>query len=528
MADLLSRSPPVGQPQLATEETESAESELVWSIFGDVKVPLVSELDLVKATAEDPVLCEVTKYIRLGWPKVVSNELKPFYDVRDVLSLHRKCVLHNDCVVIPVRLRETLITLAHEGHPGIVRTLQRLRETVWWPGISVFVRSKVSSCVACAVNNERNTTMSVPLSPVQWPVGPWSKVAIDIVGEFSNVPESKRFAISIIDYHSRWPEVFLCGSVTSSVVIRCLTDLFARWGIPEELVSDNGVQFVSHEFEQFLQSCDIKHVRTSLYYPQSNGLVERFNGSVKQAIRIAVAEGKPPDVAVREMLVAYRTTPQPATTVSPAQLMLGRQRRVPVNSLGTRLLLEEKRKKKTVRLAESATLIDGSGQHQRQLDVVRSKVQRHQQKMVTQFDASHRVSKRPRIQVGDWVRIRVPNRRHKTDAVFSEPHQVMEFVAPFTVRLDNHARWHMSKLKKTTAPDSDVFVSDGESEAGDEGAFGVALDLDGSVTAGAPDGGVVALPERHVAHPPSPPLPSRRSSRPRTNPAWRQKDFLYY
>jgi hypothetical protein len=115
---------------LTTEETDKAESELVWSIFGDVSVPLMSKLDLVKATAEDPVLCEVIKYIREGWPKVISNELKLFHDVHDVLSLHRKCVLPNNCVVIPVRLRETLITLAHEGHPGVVRTLQRLRETV--------------------------------------------------------------------------------------------------------------------------------------------------------------------------------------------------------------------------------------------------------------------------------------------------------------------------------------------------------------------------------------------------------------
>jgi hypothetical protein len=196
-------------------------------------------------------------------------------------------------------------------------------------------------------------------------------------------------------------------------------------------------------------------VRNSLYYPQSNGLVERFNSSAKQAIRIVVAEGKPPDVAVREMLFAY--TPQSAATVSPAQL-IGRQFQIPVISLGTRLLLEENREKKTVRLAERATLVEENGQHKWQLDVVRSNVQRHQQKMVAQFDTSHRHSKRPRIQVGDWVRIRVPNRRHKTDTVFSEPHQVKEFVAPFTVRLDNHARWHMSKLKKTTAPDSDVFV----------------------------------------------------------------------
>jgi transposase InsO family protein len=104
-------------------------------------------------------------------------------------------------------------------------------------------------------------------------------------------------------------------------------------GIPDVLVSDNGSQFVSAEFELFLSSCDVKHVKSSLYYPQSNGLIERFNSSVKQAVRTAVAGGKAPDVAVREMLVAYRSTPQPATGVTPARLMLGRQIRVPANSL---------------------------------------------------------------------------------------------------------------------------------------------------------------------------------------------------
>lgn len=242
--------------------------------------------------------------------------------------------------------------------------------------------------------------------------------------------------------------------------------------------------------------------------------MERFNSSVKQAIRMAVAEGKSLEVAIREMLVTYRTTPQPATTVSPAQLMLGRQLRVPVNSLGTRLLLEEKREKKKVQFAEDATM-----------DVVRNKVQRHQHKMADQFDARHRVSKQPKVQVGDWVRIRLPNRRHKTDAVFSEPHKVIEFVAPFTVRLDNHARWHMSKLKKTAAPDNDSFVTDTVDLPDGAG------DLEDNPTAEAADGadGGVALPGQQLAHPPSPPFPSRRSSRPRTNPAWRQeKDFVFY
>jgi transposase InsO family protein len=86
-------------------------------------------------------------------------------------------------------------------------------------------------------------------------------------------------------------------------------------------MTDNGKQFVSVEFERFLADCDIKHVKASLYYPQSNGLAERFNRSVKQAVRTALAEGKPVEEGVRNMLVTYRSTAQPATGVSPSKLM---------------------------------------------------------------------------------------------------------------------------------------------------------------------------------------------------------------
>ncbi len=136
----------------------------------------------------------------------MSAEVKPYYSERDVLSVF---ILHNDAVVIPSDLRERVVTLAHEGHTGIVRTLKRLREAAWWPGISTFVRSKVASCVACSVNADCNVTRATPLIPVAWPTEAWSKIGIDIVGELSNVPMSKRFAITVIDYHSRWPEMQL-------------------------------------------------------------------------------------------------------------------------------------------------------------------------------------------------------------------------------------------------------------------------------------------------------------------------------
>jgi hypothetical protein len=75
------------------------------------------------------------------------------------------------------------------------------------------------------------------------------------------------FAVTVIDYHSRWPEVHFCSTVTLQVIIRFLIELFSRWGIPDMFVSDNGLKFVSEEFESFLRSCEAKHVKSSMYNP---------------------------------------------------------------------------------------------------------------------------------------------------------------------------------------------------------------------------------------------------------------------
>jgi hypothetical protein len=90
----------------------------------------------------------------------------------------------------------------------------------------------------------------LPGLPVSWPTEAWSKVGIDIVGEMSDVPESKRFVITLIDHHSRWPDINFCRNVTSRVVISFLIDMFIRHGIPDTVVTDNGNKFVYVEFER--------------------------------------------------------------------------------------------------------------------------------------------------------------------------------------------------------------------------------------------------------------------------------------
>jgi transposase InsO family protein len=207
--------------------------------------------------------------------------------------------------------------------------------------------------------------------------------------------------------------------------------MLTRHGVPDIVVTDNGKQFVSVEFERFLADCDIEHVKASLYYPQSN-VLERFNRSVKQAVRTALTEEKSAEEGMRNMLVTYRSTAQSATGISPSKLMSGRQMRVPSNSFAMARHMTGR-----VRFADQGGDVDVDAG----LDEIQAHVEQHQFNMAAQFNRQHRACK-PRFRVEDWVRVRV-KKYNKTDAAFSEPHQIVKMVAPFTVLIDNGNRWHM-------------------------------------------------------------------------------------
>ena len=91
----------------------------------------------------------------------------------------------------------------------------------------------------------------------------------------------KMFLI-VVDSHSKWLEVEVMSSITSEATIEKLRDLFARYGIPQQLVSDNGSKFTSREFAEFMKGNGIKHTLVASYHPRSNGQAERFVQTFKQ------------------------------------------------------------------------------------------------------------------------------------------------------------------------------------------------------------------------------------------------------
>ena len=167
----------------------------------------------------------------------------------------------------------------------------------------------VRDCEGCAVCEKSMKPTQPPLQPICWPEKPWQHIQIDIFGEVQTAPLSQRFLVVVHDVHSKWPEIAATSMVTSSAIIQILKELFSRWGIPEVLQSDNGPQFVSYEFEMFLQKLCIEHRRSTMYNPQCNGGMERLNHVIKESLGAQLKEGKTFTDAVRMILQTYRSTP---------------------------------------------------------------------------------------------------------------------------------------------------------------------------------------------------------------------------
>lgn len=122
------------------------------------------------------------------------------------------------------------------------------------------------------------------------PVEPWEKLAIDTIGPLKNAPDSCKYAITLIDYFSRWPKACFSRVVTVSTVKSFLLTVFSREGHLQKTVSDNGPQFVSSDLWQFLTELGIKHSFASVYYPSGNGMIEKFNCVFKDLAQPAALE----------------------------------------------------------------------------------------------------------------------------------------------------------------------------------------------------------------------------------------------
>jgi hypothetical protein len=312
-------------PEQTSDHTHSnLAEEYVYFVARSAVPRAMTAKNIEQASAEDPELSAVRKAVRTeDWSNIPTS----YTQCKEEICVKGKLLLRGSRIIIPTALRKEVLNLAHQGHQGIIKTKQRLRTKVWWPGIDKQVTSLVESCIPCQINGKGfcpEETHSTPL-----PEGPWKEVAIDIVGEFP----TGEYVVVLIDYYSRWPELLVTESVTSRTIIKWLQGLFACHGLPDIIKSDNGPQFTSSEFADFLSSHAIHHHRVTPYWPVANGLVERLNRTLLKTARCATAEGRDWRESLLDFLVAYRTTPQTTTGITPAYAMFNREIRTKLPEL---------------------------------------------------------------------------------------------------------------------------------------------------------------------------------------------------
>ena len=318
-ADCLSRLPTETDPSF--EKYHSQQGIVNQIQEGKLASLPISAEEVKQATKKDPTLQNVVEMIRKGWPtkrKDVSTELLPYFDRRLQLSIQDGCILCGLKVVIPSLMRKRVLSEIHEGHIGMVRMKSLARIHVWWPSINSEIETCVSECHECQTNS-RNPT-SAPVHPWERPGAPWKRLHIDFAGPFCGA-----MWLIVVDAETKWPEVIQMTSTTAEKTVQSLRSLFSQFGIPNQVVSDNGPQFASEEFKQFCEQNGIRRTLVAPYHPRSNGEAERFVQTFKSAMR--KADKAKLSVALSQFLLRYRTTPHPSTGKTPAETMFGRQLR---------------------------------------------------------------------------------------------------------------------------------------------------------------------------------------------------------
>lgn len=287
----------------------------------------ILETEWRDALANDPEITKLINAIHMGWSNEYSldDSTSKYKHIFDELSVINGLLYRSTCLVVPSTMRTNILALAHEGHIGMRAMKRRIREQFWWPGLDKHVEHFVRDCLQCSISDKSQVTVPSPVEAVSVPSKPWSKLAIDVIGPLtlssSNIPE---YGIVLVDYYTHWPELKFVKTPTTACVVDFLEFLFAREGIPDEIVSDNGSQFTSVEFKNFLSLVDVKHTKTSLYHPRSNGLVERFNRVLKDNIQLSKASNLNCKQELKNLLWAVRTTPNADTNVAPFVLLKGR------------------------------------------------------------------------------------------------------------------------------------------------------------------------------------------------------------
>ncbi|CAM4626935.1 unnamed protein product, partial [Lepidochelys olivacea] len=377
-------------------------------------------------------------------------------------------------LVVPQKYRRRLLSLAHDiplaGHQGIRRTRQRLLQNFYWPGVFTTVRQYCRSCDPCQSVGKARDKGEAALRPLPIIEEPFQKVAMDIVGPLSRTTRlGKKYILGVVDLATRYPEAVPLASIEADTVADALLTIFSRVGFPKEVLTDQGSNFMSALLRCLWEKCGVRHDWASAYHSQSNGLVERFNGTLKMMLKTFMNQHPQDwDKYLPHLLFAYREVPQESTGFSPFELLYGRRVRGPLD-----LMRDEWEGKAT---PDGESVVENVLIFRERLaelmGLARENLARAQRKEKVSYD---RTARARAYTTGDQVMVLIPVRKNKLQAAWEGPFKVVKQLneVKYVVELSNRAHhrrvYHVNMMKPYYARGNVVLAVCGQwEEQGDD------------------------------------------------------------
>ena len=315
------------------------------------------------------------------------------------------------------------------GHLGRTKTFKKIQRSFYWIGYRNQIGSWVKQCTSCAKRKSPAPKFRAELRPFQVGV-PLQKVGIDIFGPLPRSKRGNRYILVVTDYFTKWAEAYPLRSQDAQTVARVLVEQFiCRYGVPENIHSDQGSNFESEVFRSMCQLLGIHKTRTTPYHPQSDGLAERLNRTIQTMLTFYVSQDQSDwDEHLPYIMMAYRASEQETTGITPNRMMFGRELSLPLN-----LFVSNPEENYTSPEEYACKLY---GRMQQAFHVARNKIQDEQRRQKRLYDI--KLKGKP-YNVGDKVWLYVYTRKigltPKLQSHWKGPFQVVKRISDAVYRI---------------------------------------------------------------------------------------------
>ena len=399
-----------------------------------IKVVGMTAEELLDAQLLDEDLSTVVGWVTDGVrPDTISTDsqvLKILYKLFDNLLINdqgllcRKWFDYNNekvriQIVVPEGMQKKVVAQAHSicGHMGVAKTFEQVQRNYYWPGFNKSVEVFCKVCDTCA-RNKVVPMPRFPMKPIEVIAVPFHMVGVDIIGPLVRTRAGNRYILTLIDYFTKYTEAIPLPNQEAETVARALEEIFARHGMPAVILTDQGSNFESKIIKSICSLFGIEKRRTTPYHPQTDGLCERFNGTLKSLLRKRVNRDRDNwDEQIAAALLAYRSSIQASTGLSPFEMLYGREATLP---------LSISRDNSTLKPIQGPTkyLSELKDRFSHLKDIASDRQKAAQEKQKKLYDARHRVESKKDFYAGDLVLLR-DQRARGLDNKFIGPFEIV-------------------------------------------------------------------------------------------------------